>query len=80
MHCEIHIHMLSEKNLQVTRSLTHWILAKSSTLILLYVDIMHYMETICKLKIYSTSLLPICAHDTLNKKLIVVFTNNYALK
>ena len=41
----------SSKILQSTRSLTNWIPAKSSTHVLLVVDIVHSMETIFNLKI-----------------------------
>ena len=66
-----YISIVFQKILQGTGSLTHWILAKSNTRIPLIVSIVPSIESVCELKIYSTSVWPICAHDPLKKQLCV---------
>jgi hypothetical protein len=50
----------SRKTLVVPGSLIQSIPTRSSTTVLLSVDIMHSMETISKFKTFSTSILPVC--------------------
>jgi hypothetical protein len=57
----------SRKTLLAPGNTIHSIPTKSSTTVLLSVDIMHYMETVSKFKTYSTSIWPDWTHNPLNK-------------